>query len=393
MAKDIYYYQDNSTKNKSLSVLEVLLIILCFLIILTVATFNILFHKADAMPKVFGTNVYVNRATNMQPAIPANSVVFANPQKTDNLAPGSVILCTVANDTSKLNTILRIQQIAEDSSGQPLYILKGDTNSSNETIGINKSQIVGLCESYSSTLGKIIVFTTSQIGLIVCIIVPCILFIIIQVVHIIKYKNYDVDDDDEYEDDDDFDENDKVLFSTRNSDNPQINKHHEEPALKHVYVEEKGKANYLDSPIPNSNSEELHQKLYSENSPLRRPTVASRQTEEARKTVSSNFKYKNGAFDTSFRNASETSDEMHFDTSKSNFTANDDIDNDPPKLYYQKTPSKKVILEPPKVENPVDVTIPTEAIMPKETIAPPPKKTNNKTVEELMQMIDNAQKK
>ena len=58
-----------------------------------------------------------------------------------------------------------------------------------------------------------------------------------------------------------------------------------------------------------------------------------------------------------------------------------------PFSVYQK---EEEVVPPPAVEKPVDITIPANAAIPEETIAPPPKKSTNKTVEELMRMIDEA---
>lgn len=60
----------------------------------------------------------------------------------------------------------------------------------------------------------------------------------------------------------------------------------------------------------------------------------------------------------------------------------------PAKTYYE---TAKVPEVPPLVDNPAAITIPAAAVKPKQTIAPPPKKSNNKTVEELMKVIDQAQ--
>ena len=386
MAKNIYGFNEPKPKRSILSVLEVLIIIICAISIVGMVASHILFSKDGAMPKILGKNVFITYATNMEPKIPANSAVFSDPDSIDKIAVGSVVLCTVSNETASANVILRVQQVLEDESGNVSYILKGDTNPANETIKVSKDNIVGLCVRYSKGLGTVLSFAVSPLGILCAIIIPCILIIVFQVIHIIKVKNEDYD---EYDDDDtaEIDEDDNVLFSTSNADDD----YEERPVVpvNKLYVQNEGKAQFSRNAVPNSNSQELNRSLYNAGgSPLRRPSEASRQTESARMTVSDNFRQKPAAVP-----QKSAVYEDRYSASSSNTYSKEDLLYQPPKVYYEKTPAESMKLDPPAVENPVSVTIPSDAVMPRETIAPPPKKANNKTVEELMSMIDRAQNK
>ena len=162
--------------------------------------------------------------------------------------------------------------------------------------------------------------------------------------------------------DTEIDDEEEVLFSTSNSDFEEEKAPVAVPPTNKLYVENDGKALFNKNAIPNSNYEEMRRSMYP-SSPTRNSKM------------------------------NEVSKEIHFETPNyTNTYSKDDIVAKTNRVYYEKKSSQE-ILEPPAVENPVAVTIPSEAVKPKETIAPPPKQSSNKTLEELMNMIDRAQNK
>ena len=377
------YYEYNKKKSpKAITVIEIIIIAIFAIVIIGMISMHFMFGKEGAHPKVFGNYLYLSRVTTMVPSIPENSVITAKPAVESELVPGKVVLCNIDNNGKTFTTILRIQDVQLDD-GKTYYILKADTNPQNMTYKAPADSVFATCESMSVGFGKLIAFATSDVGLIAIVIIPCILVILIQVLRIVRLKNED--------DDDEFD-TDEVLFSTRRHfPQDQEEAYTESLPVKQAYVGDEGKASYNNRSAPNSDYKELHDTMKNnQSSAMHIPTATATATRvgEQRSTVSSNFKHKPTSRDYEF------SSEIYFEKPTNKYSPSRiEDDYERPKIYYEKPVAKPIEpkLEPPVIENPVDITIPVDAVKPKETIAPPPKKQSNKTVEELMRVIDQAQ--
>lgn len=386
MAKNVYGFEKKNSA-KTITIIEIIVIAIVAIAIIAMLSFFFLFAKEGSHPKIFGYNFFLSDATNMTPEIPKDTLVLASPDEVDNLEIGNVVLCNLELDDDNLTTILRIQDIQLEE-GTTYYILKGDTNSANETVRAPQANIIGKAIYSLEFFGKVITFATSQLGIIVGVIVPGLLFLLFQVLHIIRVNRYEDDDDDDDNDEDEL-HTDNIVYSTLKNkhddfDVPQITE--QQSPVKRIHIGDEGKAEYLKKAAPTAGYNELHETIRNvqQNNPMRTPTQASTNLNTQRSTVASNFKQKPGSRD------AESALEMYFERPVKKYPDQlNESTYDRPKLYYEKPVSQQLIS--PAVENPVDITIPTAAIMPRETIAPPPKRQNNKTVEELMRVIDQAQ--
>lgn len=293
MAKNIYGFEAPK-RFKAVSVIEVIVVAVLAVAVIAMLSFFFLYSKDGTARKFFGSYVYLSDVTSMDPAIPVGSAVFADPDAVEALTPGKAVLCNVDYNNETFTTILRIQDI-QPEAGETYYILRGDSNAENETIRLPKSQILAECVSYSTFFGAILTFSTSQLGILTGIIVPCLLVIVIQVLRIIRVNKYDsMEDEDEY-DDEDFNTDD-VVFSTLRHEQPAPEPvQPPEPQAKKLYIGNEGKAEYVKKTAPTADREELHETMRSNartQTPMRTPTAASINLNAQRSTVNDHFRQK-----------------------------------------------------------------------------------------------------
>lgn len=369
-------FEDEKKSSKFLSVLEIVIVVFLALIIVFMVGVFLLFSKEGATPEVFGYKIFLSKASTIKD-IGENAAVFARADHIDNLQNGNVVLCSIGEEN--ITTMLRIQEVIEEN-GKKFYILRPDTNPENATIKLSHDDIIAKAEKQDQVLGNILTFARSKMGILTIVIVPFLIFFVLQIVHIVRLgkinKLYDDEEDGEISEDD------EILFSTLNDEDelpalPQRKKPisltgplpkveevekavpESEPKLKfdenffapknNIHVDADGKAELPEKPKPTATMEDLINSV-------------PKETYKPREVVRS----------------------MTKDLNKQGYYA--------PKEIVPPVP------EPPKPE-PVqvpelnDITVPDKAVQPAETIAPPkPKSKNNKTLDELMILLDTKNK-
>lgn len=441
MAKSLHGFDDEKPRNP-LTILEVVIIVVCALLIISMLCCYFLFSKTGSAPNIFGKMIYVTEATNMEPNIPAGSAVLASDENLNFLKAGDVVLFRTAGaDNEQITGVLRIQGVETDDAGKVYYTLRGDANAPTETIKLPKENILGQCKTYDEVLGAVISFATSTMGLLTVVIIPCVLLIVFQIIRIIRIKSdyeYANDKDDDDEDDDNFmyadEDDDDYIFNfdikkkpvtetqptveqtfapvvtdfAQASSAETVEEKIENPTVRSLtkpepverpvnkaYVDGDGAGQYHKNPAPTATTEDFRKSIRSDVA-SEIPSFRKRTTRTPQTRPTNNF----------------TADDLLASVEASQKSINNSMNQTPveeetvkpvrqqsyeiPKLnepmvspfnVYQR---EEEVVPPPAVENPVDITIPANAAIPEETIAPPPKKSTNKTVEELMRMIDEA---
>lgn len=378
--KDNYSYlsekdfDDEKKSAKFLSVLEIVIIAVLALVIIFMLGIFLLFAKDGATPKVFGYNIFLSKTSTIND-IDKNAAIFARDDMIDDLKSGNVVLCRIGEEN--ITTMLRIQEVIEEN-GKKYYILRPDTNPENATIKLPQENIIAQAVKQDKVLGNILNFARSKAGILTIVIIPFLIFFILQIVHIIKVgklnrlyedeEELDIDDDDvvysilrdSSEDKKQPPKTEDYLKNTPSvpEELPEIEGSQKTyyPLKNNFYINESGKAEFQDKPVPTATVEDL------------------------RKAVSQT-KYSQD-YPASKNSQSETSSEIFFKTERKGYSQPVYINN------YSSTVKSEPVLDPPNVKNASDITIPDKAVQPEVTIAPPPKTKNNKTLEELMQMID-----
>lgn len=180
---------------------ECVIIVILILIIAAMLVIYFSFRDSGNAPKFFGYYIYQTHAVNMEPDIPAESVVFSKADAVDSIGEGSVVLCQIDNSF----TIIKVKEMLSEESGD-FYIVKYNTSLENDTYKIPVNSVVAKAMYYDEFMGDALTFITSETGIIVLAIIPSILIVIFQVVKIIIIQKNSDDEDYDYS----FDEEEPV---------------------------------------------------------------------------------------------------------------------------------------------------------------------------------------
>lgn len=407
-------------KFSAFSVAEVILIILLVAVIAAMIFIGVVFHKDNTATSVFGYCFYRTKAVNMEPKIPQNTVIIAKESENGSIETGSVILCKIGEYTV-------LTRVAEVQDGA--YIVKFDAAPDNETFRVENSAVIAKAVWQFEAFGKFLDFATSTVGIIIVLIIPLSIIIIVQIVRINRLKELEreassLDDIEDVISSRKKDETPAVTFSKpkfdeNTSELPRRSERNEESPLvvrrprsrdfdfdeddsrpkSRLTVDSNGRADFVaeekepvripENETPNERLERIGG-IAKHTSPVsasakassgNEPAFAAAPTKITADAVRSSEGEKvvftphvSNVIPDSLANIQEEA------AAKSGFDAS-------VRNYFEKN-DKSIIPaeEKPAVET--VSTIPENAVVPKENIAPVRKKKSSKTLEELMSIID-----
>lgn len=424
-------------KVSAFAVIEIILIVLLIVIMVAMLAFNFLFKNKDAPVSVFGYSFYITKDVKMQTKIPKDTFIIAKESEIPNIINGSVILCKVGDYT----TLIRVKEI-QNEADKTYYVVKFDTDDDNKTFRISSDAVIAKAVQQDEILGKVLNFATSTVGIVIAVIIPLVFIIAIQVARILGIRRLEeeaasIDDIDEFISSRDEESPAPVTFTEPKfiedvtgkippvqryavSEPPKDFKPEPKPE-KVLSVDNSGRAEYV-SRKPDDNSNEnyplftydrLSKNREQKKEPIAVGTASAASKDELyinkptkieiEKPVTDEFldKYapkpvvsEEELFD------SENSKSVVFTPHLSNIipdsiaavqeqteTPKKSSFEESVKSYYEKI----VVTEEEKFPEPViPVTpaIPENAVLPKETIAPPKKANSSKALAELMSIID-----
>lgn len=166
-------------KFSAFSVAEIILIILLAAVIAAMIFIGVVFHKDNTATSVFGYCFYRTKAVNMEPSIPQGTIIVAKESAKDSIEAGSVILFKIDEYT----VLTRVTKVQDDA-----YIVKYDVAPDNETARVKKTDVIAKAVWQLEAFGKFIDFATSTVGIIVVLIVPLTIIIAVQIVRINRLK-------------------------------------------------------------------------------------------------------------------------------------------------------------------------------------------------------------
>lgn len=186
-----------SKKPSVFTVVEIILIALLALVMVSMLAFN-LFFKDNGVASVFGLSFYNTKAVNMQPKIPRNTLVIAKKSEIPNIGVKHVILCNVGDFTA----LIRVVDIQQEN-GETYYIVKFDTAAENETFRISSQDVIAKAVWQINGFGAFLDFATSAVGIILAVVIPLIFIIAFQVARILGIRRLEdeaasIDDIDEF---------------------------------------------------------------------------------------------------------------------------------------------------------------------------------------------------
>lgn len=162
-------------KFKRIISIIILIILIPILFVSAVILVNS-YVKPDEVPSFFGWKPFIVLSGSMETKILAGDVVVVKEVDTQTLKKGDII-------AFKENDIVithRIDEIIQED-GETKYITKGDNNNTRDNGYVLPSQVEGLYEFRIARLGNLAMFIQTPIGMIICLSIPLLLLVIIQV--------------------------------------------------------------------------------------------------------------------------------------------------------------------------------------------------------------------
>ena len=394
------------------AVVEIIFIILLVIVMITMLAFNFLFKKNNTAATVFGYSFYNTKAVNMLPDFPENTVVIAKESEIANIIEGSVILCNIGDYT----TLIRVTQIQQEAD-KTYYVVKFDTSSANETFRIESDAVIAKAIWQINGFGKFLDFATSTVGIIIAVVIPLIFIISIQIARILSIHKLE-DEADALDDIDDIiqlrtkEEPAPVTFSEPKfveditGKIPVVNHEYESKTDKILSVDNRGRAEYTERKADSQNTSPLFSYNALKKPVQNREPVAAGVTRSASEDdvylnrptrITPEMKKTTEFFEMYSTSKLDNKESVVFTPHMSNVipesiaAVQDEVStpkksgfDDSVKTYFDRNTNTA----PESNTSSAESVIPDQAVIPKETIAPPKKKKNNKALAELMSIID-----
>jgi len=165
--------------------ITIIIIVLLFIVIFASGTIlvNSYIHPNE-VPSFFGWKPFIVLSGSMESQIMTGDVAVVKEIDTKNLKVGDVI---AFKDNDNIVTTHRIIEITE-VDGETRYITKGDNNNTKDSGYVLQNQIEGIFKFRVGRLGNLALFIQTPIGMVVCISIPLIMLVLIQVVDSRKEK-------------------------------------------------------------------------------------------------------------------------------------------------------------------------------------------------------------
>lgn len=133
-------------------------------------------------PSVFGTTPMVVLSGSMsgdaEDHIESGDLVFINKADPEKLKEGDII-AFMDGSTTVTHRIVRVEK---DADGSLQWITKGDANNTEDARPVTEDQLVGIYSFRLAGLGRLAMFLQKPIGMLVIIGIPCVAFIIYDII-------------------------------------------------------------------------------------------------------------------------------------------------------------------------------------------------------------------
>lgn len=159
------------------TVLVVMLIVELVIVLLIFVT-TILFSDSESAPSLLGHSFYISDMEKMDDAVKYDSMVIAENGRPDGSVVGGVILC---KDIPGFDTgIFRVVSV-EATTDTFIYnvCMDGDPES---IFAIDAKNVIGECKYAVHSLGRMVLFIKSKIGVLVCVIIPVLVLAFIELI-------------------------------------------------------------------------------------------------------------------------------------------------------------------------------------------------------------------
>lgn len=162
----------------------ILIILIPILFVNGVILVNSFIHP-DEIPSFFGWKPFIVLSGSMETEIYAGDVAVVKETDTASLKKGDII----AFKSGEIVITHRIYDIIQED-GETKYITKGDNNNAEDNGYVFTEQIEGIYQFKISRLGNLAMFVQTPVGMIVCLSIPFIILVLLQVVDSKRNQKY-----------------------------------------------------------------------------------------------------------------------------------------------------------------------------------------------------------
>lgn len=163
----------------------ILLIILIPILLINGVILINSYIKPNEVPSFLGWKPFIVLSGSMETEIYAGDLAVVKEVDTNTLKKGDII----AFKRGDIVITHRIYDIVQED-GITKYITKGDNNNTEDNGYVLPEQIEGLYQFKISRLGNLAMFVQTPTGMIICLSIPCIILILLQIVDSRKNKKY-----------------------------------------------------------------------------------------------------------------------------------------------------------------------------------------------------------
>ena len=229
-----------------------LLVFLLLIVVACTITVNLVF-SGERVPRIAGYYLYMQDSDDMEPTVPKASLVAAEAATISELHEGNTVLCYLADGTIAIRKVYKIEEAEEGT----VNYYPGTAKEQGVDSAIPRTNIFAVCVWASPELYWYINFARTVNGLMALLVAPCVILIIMLLVHIASGNVEDMEDEEfDFEDEEEIPKPKQKKKKT--SESPLYNP--DKPATAPETLEEK----------KSSISENFTAKPVNENSPYQK---------------------------------------------------------------------------------------------------------------------------
>ncbi len=185
---------ENNTAKKPLKIrpLTIIGIVLC-LILLPVLVINVTliiksYTNKDTVPSIGGVFPMIVLTDSMYPVIESGDLIICRQEAPENVKVGDVIIFFDPMGSGTHTVTHRVAAITQTEEGELAFVTKGDYNNSEDLKPAPASKLVGVYESRIPKAGNVAMFMQTTVGLIVCVVLPLLVLVAIDLIRTRRFE-------------------------------------------------------------------------------------------------------------------------------------------------------------------------------------------------------------
>ncbi len=185
--------EKDEPKNASQTVKTIVGIILCVLLlpilIINVTLIVKSYTRSNEIPSIGGIFPLIVLTDSMYPEIESGDLIICHTIDAEDVKVGDIICFFDPNSKSGTNTVThRVVEITQTEEGELAFRTKGDANNAEDNALAPASKLVGVFQRRMPGLGNAAMFMQTTTGLIVCVVLPALLLVAIDLLRTRRYE-------------------------------------------------------------------------------------------------------------------------------------------------------------------------------------------------------------